>query len=624
MIPTVKLITNMIKKAATTLRSVLPLAAVMLLMTVIFTYPSIRFMNTKIIGDGGDNLEFYSYMFMIRDNLNKGQSPFAHTYLYRYPAGFNLNLGSDGHLFTFTGALLLNYFNGPLAYNSLILLTMTANGMATYVFFHRLTKRKITAFICTIAYAYSYTVLSRAAGYTNVLGIAGFPLVALSILNALSKPFIGWAEIVLFFSSLLLLTLTSLQHLVTTVGTLLILGAIALIFYPKQSMQFVRKLLYSWAQLAVGAQIFLVAFVISYGPYITLALTRGKEFLAIHETFKTYSIPLTAYLFPSPYVYTYLSALFERTMTSFSIDLQNINDIDRVLFYGYTEITLFLLIVLRTRSIQHLYLLICFIILFILSFPLPSTGILAPFYILQNTFPFSSIQESERLFSTQSLVFGIILAIGLPKLRLKTKYLVVLATLLTLERLPYSFYLSEVHKQPFHQIVANTTSRAVLDVPVLGNYLSLTEHNQNYYLASQYYMEATYYKKPIVDGYINWPAEKLGADKYLLSQPIARLVCDKNNKLSESFSNSRNLNNELVSFMRRHQIYILVIHKKLFYLDACSNVRASIGTLISEFSQSDLRISDENFLFTSSLRFNDISFSKIYEDNEAMIFQLQN
>src|SRR3989344_3344733 len=82
------------------------------------TYPSVFNLDDKLVGDGGDNVQFFSWLQIINENAHKGRWLFADTNMWRFPIGFEFARGVDSYLFLLMGFglnLVLN--NAVLVFN---------------------------------------------------------------------------------------------------------------------------------------------------------------------------------------------------------------------------------------------------------------------------------------------------------------------------------------------------------------------------------------------------------------------------------------------------------------------------------------------------------------------------
>ncbi|MFA6570799.1 MAG: hypothetical protein WCT77_06125, partial [Bacteroidota bacterium] len=131
------------------------------ILAIVATYPSIRNLNTHIIGDGGDNVEYYAYLHIARDNILQMKYPWAYTYVYRYPYGFDFGLGSDAKAFVLLGGILSIFLQAPVVFNLLVISIFAANGFVSYLFFRSLTNSYALGIIGGIAYGYSYYAMTR-------------------------------------------------------------------------------------------------------------------------------------------------------------------------------------------------------------------------------------------------------------------------------------------------------------------------------------------------------------------------------------------------------------------------------------------------------------------------------
>jgi hypothetical protein len=109
-----------------------------IILTIIFTYPSAFNLNTRLIGDGGDNYEYLTYQFLAADNLKKGFAPLAHTDKIFYPVGTKLSV-TDGMFSSLTGGLFNFLFSPSVSYNLTVLLVFVLNGVFSFIFFYKAT-----------------------------------------------------------------------------------------------------------------------------------------------------------------------------------------------------------------------------------------------------------------------------------------------------------------------------------------------------------------------------------------------------------------------------------------------------------------------------------------------------
>ena len=81
----------------------------------------------RLIGDGGDNYQFFGFQYLVAENLRSLKAPFSATDIFRYPVGFDLSYGFDGVFPVMTGALLGLVVPHVLAYNLTVLIVLIAN-----------------------------------------------------------------------------------------------------------------------------------------------------------------------------------------------------------------------------------------------------------------------------------------------------------------------------------------------------------------------------------------------------------------------------------------------------------------------------------------------------------------
>ena len=271
----------------------------------------------------------------------------------------------------------------------------------------------------------------------------------------------------------------------------------------------------------------------------------------------------------------------------------DIGGIEGSLFIGFVEIFVFCYFTLA-RLNKKLKVLIgtSALTMFILSLGCSST--ILPYCYLYNFFPFKGVAEVGRFY----IIFYLFLTIGviyvLKSLTRKSRWiLLVIFALIIFERLPSNFYLSDSPaNETFIKVVRSLNSNAVLDLPIINQDAS-SQQKANYDLYS------IFYKKPIVNGYIQWLGETSNSEKFLNS--FSTLECEQDSKI-----NNEDINSIMLPSLINAGIKTIVVHKYVEPFgtspDAC-----------------DLAFSNINlFLYESG-----IPIKKMYEDEQTAVFQLQ-
>jgi len=112
---------------------------ILLSLSLALLFSNIFFIDVSnvLIGDGGDNYEFFGFMHLARENMLSGKMPFSHTNTLRYPNGFNFNYGFDGIAPVFTGAVLGMIISPILSYNFTVVLILFTNIFCSIYFFEK-------------------------------------------------------------------------------------------------------------------------------------------------------------------------------------------------------------------------------------------------------------------------------------------------------------------------------------------------------------------------------------------------------------------------------------------------------------------------------------------------------
>lgn len=537
----------------------------LILFVFIITYPSILHLSDRLIGDGGDNYQFFGFQYLVQQNIIAFKLPFTFTNIFRYPVGFNLSFGYDGAFPILLGSFLSFFTNNIAAYNLSILIILFLNLYFSFLLFFYLTKSNFIGLIGAIIYGSSFYVIARTAGHLNLLFIGWIPLFSLGVLRIIKDGF-SKKSLLLTLFGLVLSFYSSLQYGLLLSLNLIIVFLISIFFFKDKLIDlFISFYTHIKVVLFYLSFVFFGVLIISF-PFIKAFLTSQANRADLYRSLSEFRPQMIDFFAPNSYLPMMIINLTKNLNTA-------LPSIEKVIFIGWIELFLLIIFLLVCKNSRLKRFLIVNIILFIAL----TKGTFHNYLI--NYFPFSFIIESGRFFIF--LQFFITIAIvELLKIVINSKKIVyffilfLCLGLLLIERLPYNFWLSPtLAKENFVKIVKKTPGKAVLDIPVNS---FLTTYNILPYL----------YKKSIVSGSPQWFADNKKSKSFLDIPEIAELACSP--AIPDSFfqpfdstlfETDPMLKQKLIKILKENDIKIIVIHKNnlidkaKFYFPECNNVR---------------------------------------------------
>lgn len=537
----------------------------LILFVFIITYPSIFHLSDRLIGDGGDNYQFFGFQYLVQQNIIALKLPFTFTSIFRYPVGFDLGFGYDGAFPVLLGSLFSFFVNNIIAYNLSVLIILFLNLYFSFLLFYYLTKSNFIGLIGAVIYGSSFYVMARTAGHLNLIFVGWMPLFSLGVLKTIKDGF-SKKGFFLILLGLVLSFYSSLQYGLLLSLNLIIISLISFFFFKDKLI----NLLISFnthakvVLLYLLSAFFLVLIIIF--PFIKALLTSQANRVDLYRSISEFQPQMIDFIAPNSYLPMIITNLTKNLSPA-------LPSIEKVIFIGWMELLLLIIFLLVYKDSRLKKFLIINIILFMAL----TKGTFHNYLV--NYFPFSFIIESGRFFIF--LQFFITIAIiELLKMLINNKkavYLLVLFLclgLLIVEKLPYNFWLSPtLAGENFVSIVKQTSGNAVLDIPI--NSL-LTTYNILPYL----------YKKSIVSGSPQWFADNKKTKSFLEIPEIAKLSCSP--KIPSSFFQPLDINlfkidpmlkQKLIKILKENGIKIVVIHKNnvidkaKFYFPECNSVR---------------------------------------------------
>lgn len=560
--------TNNIKYFGTKFRFLL-IAIVCLILALIFTYPLILNINSRIVGDGGDNYLNIVFQYIFANKIRNISYPFVPDITLRYPVGFDFQRGFDMPLIVITGGLLNLVSNSIISYNLTFLFFLTFNAIASYILFYHLSKSRLIGIIGVVMFGFSFYTLSRGAGHIGHGMTAGYSLFIYSILRLKNDQ--RFRSFLLLFISILIIVLVFLQHLLLLSILILVNIPIILILFRIELKQYIEIFLCNKKSVVFAFLLFIILFIYFTHPYIEAIFSNNfveGNRLSVASNIKIY---LQEFIAPNPYSKT-LSANLMNSSTPSSIE--------NIVFIGWLEILLFFLFLFKFQQSKIKYFFAAnILIFFVLSLGLvnPNTGVTLPYNFLFNYFPFHYIPEPGRYIIFISLFSTIAIVLLLKSIKNKPLVLMGILLLVILERFPTNYYLSSTLKNPYTEIVAKSKTKGVLDIPVsFGN--------------SVYDTLAINYGKNIVSGYFIWSADTSKSQSFINQPILKRFVCGEEFQTGNLYSS---LNKLLINELKKNDIKTIVVHKNdpmdhaKYYFPECANVRMQSSLLLPQLLMPD-------------------------------------
>lgn len=561
----------------------------------LLTFPSILHFNENYIGEGVDNYQFAAFQQLAAKNIKEFGLPFTHSSVWRYPTGFDFTKSLDGVFHTISGAFfILSGFSPVTANNLSVYLALFINLLCGFALFRYIYASNLIAYFGSIVYGVSFYALARGVGHVNLMLIGGFPLFVYALLRLQKKQDI--LSLLILFVSLLLVIFSSLAYVAMLGGSLIVGFCLALLFYKKETIDYLVRLQPFFKALIVTIGFVGVIFIILFHSYI-ISLFNHTFTFALNAS--DYTPLLQDYFIPNQS--RYLAAfkwLFVNTQFQ----------IERSVFLGYVEIILFSLGIIKLiRKKYTLFLLAICITFFIFSLGTfnKDLNVYLPYWVLVKILPFSAVPETGRYYVVFYLFFTLIILSFLQSIRQRISkknfilMMFILFVLVLVERLPSRYFLSNNLEGEFIKHVRSTRTNAVLDIPLYDR-----KHD----------ILPFYYQKSIVSGYVHWSAETPLTKSFVSQIGEDRFGCAIDEKILQppimySASKEANLNNSLLNLLTENKVSTIVIHKDYrLYWNHCNNVLKNYSNLFPHITIIGESVRNKDFHYRWSSNFLNYSF----------------
>lgn len=157
------------------------------LLTLLFTYPMVLNIGSKLIGIGGDGWQMvWNLWWTKKALLDLHANPFYTTYLY-HPQGVSLYFHT---LNIFNGLLsipLQGVFGLIFSYNAIVLFSFVFGGYGAYLLTHYLVKNRTAAFISGMVFTFSPYHLAHTLGHLNLIALEWLPFYVLFLIRTVEE-----------------------------------------------------------------------------------------------------------------------------------------------------------------------------------------------------------------------------------------------------------------------------------------------------------------------------------------------------------------------------------------------------------------------------------------------------
>lgn len=535
------------------------------IVTLVITYPTIVNINSSVIGDGGDNFQFLSYQYITKSNIAEFRHPFANSNIMRFPMGFDYSRSFDGMLGTVVGALLMFIVSPVAAYNLSILLLLFLNIHISYLSFKYISKNDLAAYAGALIYGSSFYVIGRSYGHSNLMFIAGLPMIVAGI-YAIWKKQNTIYSFALLFGGILVLSIGSTQYVLYLLIGGALLGILTLFFFPDDVKKTLISILTHPRPFLVSFFVFLLVFVILYFPYLN-SLFFSKSFVFPNSKYQLFDLKpaLSDYFLPNAFLQLAIGRLLLSPAET---------KIEGAVFFGFIELLLFAFFVFSSyfdRKIRIFYL-VCVSSIAILPF------LIYPY--VYSLFPFSTTAEIGRYYIFAQLCIALAIVLYLTHHKKNVAFILVITVLLFVERLSLHYPLAPVqpYTEIFHQI-RQVNARSFVILPY-----------DNWF--SAYNLFPVFTDKKITSGYIHWSAETRDIKKNLAGcENPSRFDLNTITEPVTYFSNPQSLQKEesqntyFLSCLRKKGIR-LIVYDKFYrvYWDGRESMLARMAKLFPRYS----------------------------------------
>lgn len=157
------------------------------LLTLLFTYPMVLHMGSRLIGVGGDGWQnVWNLWWTKKALLDLHTNPFHTDYLY-YPQGTSLYFHTLNIFNGFLSIPLQDMFGLIFSYNTIVLFSFVFGGYGAYLLTHYLVRNRTAAFISGMVFTFSPYHLAHTLGHMQLIALEWLPFFVLFLIRTVEE-----------------------------------------------------------------------------------------------------------------------------------------------------------------------------------------------------------------------------------------------------------------------------------------------------------------------------------------------------------------------------------------------------------------------------------------------------
>lgn len=156
-----------------------------LLCIILFFYPSLKYINTSLIGPPEDNMYFFWNMWWANKAFTEPQASLTFTHYIFYPQGKSLIYQDYSFYNLFLSLLLKKFVNLITTYNLLIFQTFFLAGIGAFLLIKYLTKNSYISLIGGFIFAFNPSHFAHSLHHINIASIQFVPFFVLFFIKAI-------------------------------------------------------------------------------------------------------------------------------------------------------------------------------------------------------------------------------------------------------------------------------------------------------------------------------------------------------------------------------------------------------------------------------------------------------
>jgi hypothetical protein len=157
------------------------------LLACLVTWPLPLYLNTRVLGDTGSDLGVYLWNVWIfsHELLEHGHLPFSTDHVFAFTGGVDFAFHNYTPVVGLLGVPLLGWLGVVATFNTLLLASIAASGMAVFGLARRIGASSVAAWVAGALFAASPVLVARQTAHTSLVLAAPLPLFLWALLRTL-------------------------------------------------------------------------------------------------------------------------------------------------------------------------------------------------------------------------------------------------------------------------------------------------------------------------------------------------------------------------------------------------------------------------------------------------------